>query len=95
MSQVGLINPRTTDFGIGPTNFVGYDQYGTDAGDYTPNEELLRNLNAPGYNPVNEGDYGYEEVALKRLPKSSSNGFWWLVFNVDPRCLVLHLWSTR
>ena len=63
MSQVGLINPRTTDFGIGPTNFVGYDQYGTDAEDYTPNEELLRNLNAPGYNPVNEGDYGYEELA--------------------------------
>jgi hypothetical protein len=62
MSQVGIINPRTTDFGIGPTNFVGYDQYGTDDGDYTPNEELLRNLNAPGYNPVNEGDYGYEEV---------------------------------
>jgi hypothetical protein len=63
MSKVGLINPRTTDFGIGPTNFVGYDQYGTDAEDYTPNEELLRNLNAPGYNPVNEGDYGYEEIA--------------------------------
>ena len=63
MSKVGLINPRTTDFGIGPTNFVGYDDYGTDGGDYTPNEELLRNLNAPGYNPVNEGDYGYEEVA--------------------------------
>ena len=63
MSQVGIINPRTTDFGIGPTNFVGYDQYGTDAEDYTPNEELLRNLNAPGYNPVNEGDYGYEELA--------------------------------
>jgi hypothetical protein len=62
MSKVGLINPRTTDFGIGPTNFVDYDQYGTGA-DYTPNEELLRNLNAPGYNPVNEGDYGYEDVA--------------------------------
>jgi hypothetical protein len=57
MSQVGIINPRTTDFGIGPTNFVGYEDYGTNDGDYTPNEELLRNLNAPGYNPVNEGDY--------------------------------------
>ena len=63
MSQVGAINPRTTDFGIGPTNFVGYEDYGTSGDDYTPNEELLRNLNAPGYNPVNEGDYGYEEVA--------------------------------
>ena len=79
MSQVGLINPRTTDFGIGPTNFVGYDQYGTDANDYTPNEELLRNLNAPGYNPVREGDYGYEEVAADEsedaaLPAMASGG---------------------
>jgi hypothetical protein len=62
MSQVGAINPRTTDFGIGPSNFVGYDQYGTEDGEYTPNAELLKNLNAPGYNPVNPGDYGYEEV---------------------------------
>ena len=77
MSQVGLINPRTTDFGIGPTNFVGYDQYGTDANDYTPNEELLRNLNAPGYNPVNEGDYGYEEVPTEEVaeePAMASGG---------------------
>ena len=75
MSQVGLINPRTTDFGIGPTNFVGYEDYGTDAGDYTPNEELLRNLNAPGYNPVNEGDYGYEEApAEEEVPEMSSGG---------------------
>jgi hypothetical protein len=76
MSQVGLINPRTTDFGIGPTNFVGYDQYGTDADDYTPNEELLRNLNAPGYNPVREGDYGYEEVPAEEeeVPEMASGG---------------------
>ena len=77
MSQVGLINPRTTDFGIGPTNFVGYDQYGTDDGDYTPNEELLRNLNAPGYNPVREGDYGYEEVPTEETaeePAMASGG---------------------
>ena len=78
MSQVGIINPRTTDFGIGPTNFVGYDQYGTDAEDYTPNEELLRNLNAPGYNPVNEGDYGYEDVAsediAEEVPAMASGG---------------------
>jgi hypothetical protein len=53
MSQVGVINPRTTDFGIGPTRFVGYEDYGTGGDDYAPNEELLRNLNAPGFNPVN------------------------------------------
>jgi hypothetical protein len=77
MSQVGIINPRTTDFGIGPTNFVGYEDYGTSGGDYTPNEELLRNLNAPGYNPVREGDYGYEEVPAEEVeetPKMASGG---------------------
>jgi hypothetical protein len=73
MSKVGVINPRTTDFGIGPTNFVGYEDYGTSNNDYTPNEELLRNLNAPGYNPVNEGDYGYEEVPAE-APKMASGG---------------------
>lgn len=62
MSKVGVINPRTTDFGIGPAKYVGYEDYGVapDQG-YVPNEELLRNLNAPGYNPVNEGDYGNAE----------------------------------
>lgn len=77
MSKVGVINPRTTDFGIGPTNFVGYEDYGTSGDDYTPNEELLRNLNAPGYNPVNEGDYGYEELAAdeaESIPKMASGG---------------------
>ena len=77
MSKVGLINPRTTDFGIGPTRFVGYEDYGTGGGDYAPNEELLRNLNAPGFNPVNEGDYGYEEVpaeAPAKAPKMASGG---------------------
>jgi len=74
MSKVGIINPRTTDFGIGPTNFVSYEDYGTDGGDYTPNAELLTNLNAPGYNPVNEGDYGYEEVPEERTPQMASGG---------------------
>jgi hypothetical protein len=74
MSKVGVINPRTTNFGIGPTNFVGYDQYGTDQGDYTPNVELLTNLNAPAYNPVNEGDYGYEEAPVEEAPKMASGG---------------------
>ena len=73
MSKMGVINPRTTDFGIGPTRFAGYEDYGTSGGDYTPNEELLRNLNAPGFNPVNEGDYGYEE-APSETPKLASGG---------------------
>jgi hypothetical protein len=73
MSKVGVINPRTTDFGIGPTKFVGYEDYGTSGGSYTPNEELLRNLNAPGFNPVREGDYGYEEPA-EEAPKMASGG---------------------
>lgn len=62
MSKVGVINPRTTDFGVGPANYVGYDQYA--AREEMPEiygDELYRNLNAPGFNPVNEGDYGYEE----------------------------------
>jgi hypothetical protein len=76
MSNVGVINPRTTDFGIGPSRFVGYEDYGTDAGGYAPNEELLRNLNAPGFNPVNEGDYGYETPAEKtaEAPQMASGG---------------------
>jgi hypothetical protein len=74
MSKVGVINPRTTDFGIGPTNFVGYEDYGTSGGSYTPNEELLRNLNAPGFNPVREGDYGYEEAPAEEAPKMASGG---------------------
>ena len=74
MSKVGVINPRTTDFGIGPTNYVGYEDYGT-GDDYTPNEELLKNLNAPGYNPVNEGDYGYEETPVEEeVPAMASGG---------------------
>lgn len=76
MSKVGVIKPRTTDFGIGPSRFVGYEDYGTDAGGYAPNEELLRNLNAPGFNPVNEGDYGYETPAetTAQVPQMASGG---------------------
>jgi len=58
MSKVGTIDPRTTDFGIGPANYVGYDQYGTP--EQMPElygNELYQNLNAPGFNEVNEGDY--------------------------------------
>jgi len=62
MSQVGVLNPRTTDFGIGPARYVGYDEYG--AQDEMPEmygNELYQNLNAPGFNPVNEGDYADPE----------------------------------
>ena len=62
MSKVGVIPARTTEFGVGPANYVTYDQYA--ARDEMPDiygDELYRNLNAPGFNPVNEGDYGYEE----------------------------------
>jgi len=58
MSGVGAIDPRTTDFGIGPANYVGYDQYGTP--EQMPElygNELYQNLNAPGFNEVNPGDY--------------------------------------
>ena len=58
MSQVGNIDPRTTDFGIGPARYVGYDQYG--APEQMPElygKELYQNLNAPGFNEVNPGDY--------------------------------------
>ena len=62
MSKVGDIAARTTDFGIGPANYTAYQDYA--ARDEMPDlygDELYRNLNAPGFNPVNEGDYGYEE----------------------------------
>jgi hypothetical protein len=58
MSEVGNIAPRTTDFGIGPARYVGYDQYG--APEQMPElygKELYQNLNAPGFNEVNPGDY--------------------------------------
>ena len=65
MSTVGVLNPRTTDFGIGPARYVGYDEYG--AQDEMPDlygTELGKNLNAPGFNPVNEGDYGYDDTEM-------------------------------
>ena len=58
MTGVGAINPRTTDYGIGPANYVGYDEYGTP--EQMPElygQELYQNLNAPGFNEVNPGDY--------------------------------------
>jgi hypothetical protein len=63
MTGVGAIDPRTTDFGIGPANYVGYDQYGTpEAMPELYGRELYQNLNAPGFNEVNPGDYArYDE----------------------------------
>ena len=63
MRKVGVIPARTTDFGIGSPRYVTYGEYG--ARDQMPEiygNELYKNLNAPGFNPVNEGDYGYEET---------------------------------
>jgi hypothetical protein len=56
MSTYGLLNPRTTNFGMGPARYVSHKDYSPQS-TYTPNAELLHNLNAPASNPVNEGDY--------------------------------------
>jgi hypothetical protein len=65
MSKVGVINPRTTDFGIGPANYVGYDQYGTpEAMPELYGNELYQNLNAPGFNEVNPGDYARMDAQM-------------------------------
>jgi hypothetical protein len=65
MSKVGVLNPRTTDFGIGPANYVGYDQYGTpEAMPELYGNELYQNLNAPGFNEVNPGDYAKMDAQM-------------------------------
>jgi len=69
MTKVGVIPARTTDFGIGAPRYVTYSEYG--ARDQMPDiygDELYQNLNAPGFNPVNEGDYGYEETETTNQP---------------------------
>ena len=56
MSKVGALTPRTTNFGIGPTNVVTADQYINPVGtgtDIYGGTDLYHNLNAPGFNPVN------------------------------------------
>jgi hypothetical protein len=75
MSKVGNIPARTTDFGIGPANFATYQDYA--ARDQMPDlygNELYKNLNAPGFNPVNEGDYGYEEPQAPAQPAQPATG---------------------
>jgi hypothetical protein len=68
MTGVGSIAPRTTDFGIGPARYVGYDEYGTP--EQMPElygQELYQNLNAPGFNEVNPGDYARYDAAESGL----------------------------
>lgn len=54
MTKFGAIKPRTTTFGVGAPRFLTYQQYGSQQ--QMPEmygSELYRNLNAPGFNPVN------------------------------------------
>lgn len=54
MTRFGAISPRTTTFGVGAPRFMTYEQYGTpQAMPEMYGTELYRNLNAPGFNPVN------------------------------------------
>lgn len=54
MSKFGAIAPRTTTFGVGAPRFMTYEQYGSQQPmPEMYGAELYRNLNAPGFNPVN------------------------------------------
>lgn len=54
MTKYGAISPRTTTFGVGAPRFLTYEQYGSQqAMPEMYGAELYRNLNAPGFNPVN------------------------------------------
>jgi len=70
MSTYGLLNPRTTNFGMGPARYVPHSDY-SQRGSYTPNAELLHNLNAPASNPVNEGDY--KDPYITNRPGTTNN----------------------
>lgn len=47
MSQIGVIKPRTTTFGMGPARVVPYSQYGTSAGSTSDYSQLMQSLGAP------------------------------------------------
>jgi hypothetical protein len=47
MSQIGVIKPRTTSFGMGPAKVVPYSQYGTPAGSTSDYSQLMKSLGAP------------------------------------------------
>ena len=70
MSTYGQIGPHTTNFGMGPAKYVPYKDY-SQRGNYTPNAELLHNLNAPASNPVNEGDY--QDPYITNRPGTTNN----------------------
>ena len=52
MSKVGNIAPRTTDFGVGPANFVTYGNYGQPVQPTSQYDELFKNMGVSGYTPT-------------------------------------------
>jgi hypothetical protein len=62
MSKVGVIAPHTTNFGMGPAKYVGYDQYGSQGGsDVYANSNLYRDLGTP----MNQPQGGLSSVQQK------------------------------
>ena len=81
MSQFGQISPRTTTFGVGAPRFLTYEQYGTpETMPEMYGAELYRNLNVPGFNPVNR------QMAAGGLASMAGGGSTYYTFGnpVDP-----------
>jgi len=77
MSKVGALTPRTTNFGIGPTNVVTADQYRNPVGtgtDIYGGTDLYHNLNAPGFNPVNPEPTPAAPTANPTAPPMANGG---------------------
>ncbi len=55
MSKVGVIAPRTTDYGTGPTKVVPYSDYNTTPTTGSDYSELYKNLGAPTVNKMADG----------------------------------------
>lgn len=69
MTKYGAISPRTTTFGVGAPRFLTYEQYGSQqAMPELYGSELYRNLNAPGFNPVNPVPRQQPQAAGGNLP---------------------------
>ena len=51
MSKVGVINPRTTNFGMGSANYIPYSAY-KEPSAATPPSQLYSDLGVSGYSPV-------------------------------------------
>jgi hypothetical protein len=50
MSQVGVIQPKTTNFGVGPTRYVPFSQYSPRTPTAQPNyQDIMRKLGVPGF----------------------------------------------